>query len=457
VGGFGGGGGGGGYNFGGASAGGGGGGAGGFGGGQGDAGGGQKSGTGGGGLGAGGDIFVQQGGSLTIEGGVLNAGTVTGGSGGNAQSGSAFGDGIFLQGDQTETLEAAGSGTLTVAGVIADQTGSGGTGTLAGAGTISIAGSGTVALDAANTYTGGTTIESGTLLLGAMGAAGSGAITFGSGDPPSLAFTVADAPTNTIDGFGAGDTIDITDLAYSNTGTALWSDGTLTVTEDSTTLTLAIAGSYSEHEFTLASDGAGGTTVTICYYPGTGIRTPSGDVAVEALAVGDRVVIADGRALPVRWIGRNTVSTRFADPLRVLPIRIRAGALAEGLPERDLLVSPEHALFLDDILIQAGALVNGLSIIRERHVPETFTYYHVELEEHALILAEGTPAESFVDNVHRMAFENWAEHESLYGNAPIVEMSYPRAQSHRQVPIHIRDCLMERARSLFGDAVQRVA
>jgi hypothetical protein len=189
------------------------------------------------------------------------------------------------------------------------------------------------------------------------------------------------------------------------------------------------------------------TADVTCYYPGTGIRTPAGDVVVENLAIGDAVMTADGRALPVRWIGRNTVSTRFTDPLRVLPIRIRAGALGDSLPERDLLVSPEHALLVEDILVQAGALVNGLSIIREADVPETFTYYHVELAEHALILAEGAPAETFVDNVHRSAFDNWAEHEALYGTAPIGEMAYPRAQSHRQVPVAIRERLRARTAS----------
>jgi hypothetical protein len=152
----------------------------------------------------------------------------------------------------------------------------------------------------------------------------------------------------------------------------------------------------------------------------------------------------------VRWIGLNTVSTRFADPLCVLPIRVRAGALAENRPTRDLLLSPQHALLVEDILIQAGALVNGVSVIRERNVPEVFTYYHVELADHALVLAEGTPAETFVDNIHRSAFDNWEEHEALYGDAPIAEMPYPRAQSYRQVPLAIHTALMVRAVAVYG-------
>ena len=193
---------------------------------------------------------------------------------------------------------------------------------------------------------------------------------------------------------------------------------------------------------------SGDTIEAVCYFAGTMIAGPDGERAVETLSIGDPVLTSDGRVMPVRWIGRNTVSTKFADPLRVLPIRIKAGALADHLPVRDLLVSPEHAVLVDDILVQAGALVNGLSIVRESNVAETFVYYHIELAEHALVLAEGTPAESFVDNIHRMAFDNWEEHEALYGDAPIVEMDQPRARSHRQVPMEIRARLLARAATM---------
>ena len=193
------------------------------------------------------------------------------------------------------------------------------------------------------------------------------------------------------------------------------------------------------------------TAITICFVTRTMIRTPDGEVAVETLRRGDGVTTNDGQAKTVSWIGRQTVSTVFADPLRVLPIRIKAGALDENAPLRDFLLSPDHAILIGKILIQAGALVNGSSIIRETNVPTTFTYYHVELDDHSLILAENTPAETFVDNVDRFAFDNWTEHQALYPEGkPIVELPYPRAKAYWQVPAEIRQQVGRRAAVLMG-------
>ncbi len=212
-------------------------------------------------------------------------------------------------------------------------------------------------------------------------------------------------------------------------------------------------GGFTTYSFDDGSGGAPDSVVwttgieqVICFYPGTLIATPDGPRAVETLAIGDRVLTHEGAAAPVRWMGRQTVSTRFGDPMRVLPIRIMAGALGEGLPLRDLLVSPDHAVLVGGVLVQAGALVNDATILRQRAVPERFTYHHVELATHALILAEGVPAETFVDNVDRGAFDNWAEHEALYGHLPsIAEMRRPRAKARRQVPARILAMLDARA------------
>jgi hypothetical protein len=189
-----------------------------------------------------------------------------------------------------------------------------------------------------------------------------------------------------------------------------------------------------------------------CFCAGSHIATPAGEKAIENLRIGDVVTTTDGRERPVRWIGRNTVTTRFGDPLRFAPIRIRAGAIGDGLPARNLLLSPDHAIFVNGILVHAGALVNGTSIIREVDLPAQFVYYHIELDEHCLILAEGLAAETFVDNVDRMRFDNWEEHRTLFGDGKAIrEMEYPRAMSHRQVPPSIRVMLDARARNLVTE------
>jgi hypothetical protein len=186
---------------------------------------------------------------------------------------------------------------------------------------------------------------------------------------------------------------------------------------------------------------------TTCFLAGTLIATPDGPRAVEALAAGDLVLLADGRALPVRWRGVQTVARAFADPLRSFPIRIAAGALGEGLPARDLFLSPDHALFLDGALVQAGALVNGSSVRRLDDVPETFRYFHVELDEHALLVAEGLAAESFLDTRAHRRFDNAAERPSPAPVA-IAELAMPRVKSARQLPAGIRRRLAECAAAL---------
>ncbi|MBC9209812.1 Hint domain-containing protein [Roseomonas aerophila] len=192
-----------------------------------------------------------------------------------------------------------------------------------------------------------------------------------------------------------------------------------------------------------------GNSYYLCFLEGTLIATPSGQVCVETLRIGDTILTQDGKVVPVRWLGRRAVFSRFAPPVQAYPIRIRQGALSENIPARDLYLSPGHALLVDGVLCQAGALVNGTSITRVSEPDEQFTYWHIETEDHTLIMAEGAPAETFVDNVTRRRFDNFAEYQAVFPEErAIAELDYPRALSARQVPPAIRVRLAERAETL---------
>jgi autotransporter passenger strand-loop-strand repeat protein len=227
----------------------------------------------------------------------------------------------------------------------------------------------------------------------------------------------------------------LTSVAYSSNETGAIVGNTLELLSGgSVEFSTSLSGAYPGGTALVVNDG-GLAELTLCFYPGTRIATPAGEVAVEALRAGDMVLTQNGPQ-PVRWLGESHVHTRFADKLHSLPIRIAAGALGAGLPVRDLLVSPDHALYLEGVLVHAGALVNGISIVREHNVPEQFTYYHVELASHELLCAEGVLAESFVDNADRRHFHNWDERQAPV--EPIAEMELPRVKSARQLPLRLR-------------------
>jgi hypothetical protein len=147
-----------------------------------------------------------------------------------------------------------------------------------------------------------------------------------------------------------------------------------------------------------------------CFAAGTRISTDEGHVPVETLYVGQHVVVVrpDGAQAvqTVRWIGHRSIDlTRHANPQHAMPIRIRADAFADGQPVRDLLVSPDHAIYVGGVLIPARLLQNGASIVREDRL-RTVRYFHVELDRHDILLAEGLPAESYLDTGNRGVFEN---------------------------------------------------
>ncbi len=193
---------------------------------------------------------------------------------------------------------------------------------------------------------------------------------------------------------------------------------------------------YTSASVTYTPENANGTygvpvTVDIvaCYARATHILTDRGELPAAELAIGDIVITASGEHRPIKWVGRRSYAGRFlaANPA-VRPVRFTAGSLGNGLPRRALLVSPEHAMLLNGLLVPARCLVNGSSIRQDQSV-DRIDYVHVELDTHDVLLAEGAPSESFLDDDSRGVFHNAAEFNRLYPHAsPPAGFRAPRVE-----------------------------
>jgi Hint domain len=213
----------------------------------------------------------------------------------------------------------------------------------------------------------------------------------------------------TVDQFVFGDAIDVLHADH------------LTLT-GGTTLNVFNAANASLGSITLGESHAGAnffvndsgaiTTDQPCYAAGTRILTATGERMVESLMKGDIVLTLAGGELsaqPVKWIGQRRIDlTAHPRPETAVPICIRRGAFAENIPHRDLLLSPDHAVFVDGKLICARQLING-STIRQETGRASVEYFHVELDVHAILLAEGLPAESYLNTGNRGFFANSGE------------------------------------------------
>jgi hypothetical protein len=159
-----------------------------------------------------------------------------------------------------------------------------------------------------------------------------------------------------------------------------------------------------------------------CLLRGTNIRTTTGERKIENLAIGDYLPTVFGGVRPIQWIGRYPIMK--SDPSRpwvreALPVRIARSAIAPDVPDADLLVTRWHALLLDGLLIPAGNLINGTTIrLDEARGEDRLEFFHIKMESHDAIYAEGTPVETMVRVDERAV--NFAEYFRMYG-APETE------------------------------------
>jgi autotransporter passenger strand-loop-strand repeat protein/T5SS/PEP-CTERM-associated repeat protein len=349
-------------------------------------------------------VFQQFGGVLDPSD-FTNKGSVTGGNNAVVNVGSTLvNNGVYAAtpGDYTLNIGTLSAGTLEG-------------GTIAGTGSLVIGNAGDLIINA-GTVVATQSVEfnnnstTGTLTIGTLVGFGAAIDSFNTGAEIILAGTsiVSDAFVgNALTLFGAG-------------GAEL---GTLKFGPN------AVSGG-----FLTTSDGA--IVEAPCFAAGTRIATERGEVAVEDLRVGDlvRTVLGEGEAVlggtatvrgetaavrggsgaPIIWIGRREVDcARHPKPKQVWPVRVAAGAFGPGRPHADLFLSPDHAIYVEEVLIPIRHLINDSTIVQ---VPmERVTYYHVELPEHDVLLAEGMPAESYLD----------MRDGSNYANAPGPIRLYP--------------------------------
>ena len=354
---------------------------------------------------------ILSGGLETVAG--SDSGTVISAGGSQLLLGSATGDQVYGLQTVSSTTALVTNETVFNGGIVNDVlktavlTGT----TISSGGTLNISG---------NTTASNTVLTNGGLInLQSPKANVTGTLTFSGGGTleETGVISAGFGDLAVIRGFTSGASVDVATIAPGTatlTSTTSGGNTVVTVSGGGTSQPFTFAGTnYNAGYFVLGADAANGTQITTnvpCYCRGTRVLTASGEVAVEDLAVGDLLATVSGAERPIKWIGRRSYGGRFTCGNRdVLPIRIRAGALADGVPQRDLFVSPLHAMFLDGLLIPAKSLVNGSSVVQVARMDQV-DYFHVELDSHDVILAENAAAESFVDDDSRAMFHNAADY-----------------------------------------------
>jgi Hint domain len=351
---------------------------------------------------------------LVVDSGAIFNGAVSGGS----TIGYPFVGVLELASSSSDgTLSGLGTQFINFASIAIDPSA---VWTLAASSTIA-SGAALSELANASLISAGTLVNNGSIVLGPStmidaNLSGVGSVTLDAGSTLEVQATLAGGETIRFAGGGAylhldtpgsahggvtnlelGSTIDLTGI---NPAFVSYNSGTLEFTGGSFPLELAAGNTL---QVNASVDGA--ELTALCFVTGTMILTPSGERRVQDLAAGNLVTTASGAVRPISWIGAGKVLATRGQRNAATPVIVRRGALAPNVPARDLHVTKGHCLYINDVLIPVAFLVNHRSIIWDDRAQEV-ELYHVELETHDVLIADGAPAESYRDDGNRWLFRN---------------------------------------------------
>uniref|UniRef100_UPI000474BB84 Hint domain-containing protein n=1 Tax=Acetobacter ascendens TaxID=481146 RepID=UPI000474BB84 len=357
------------------------------------------------------NVTVETNGSLSVNSGAVASGTIVSSNGGLAVAGTASNTTVNNSGVIEITSGGTATGTTVNSGgnVYADANSILGTTTVANGGQISAASGATIS--------GTVTIEDGGSATIWNNAGGSVDLQGDTTTGLVISGLASGGTLNTvISGFNGAsasnsDSIELAGVKAADVSAVTYpsADQVQLTLSNGNNITLNIVG-VSNYGFTLADGSDGWLNYEVCFLSGSMIRTPEGDVAVENLQIGDQVVAFDWKnnkevTHPVVWVGKThaTVRAGLLDDEAGYPVRILKDAIAEGVPYKDMLITPEHCLFFEGKFVPARMLVNGVSIFYDKSIT-SYDYYHVETEQHSVITSDGMLTESYLDTGNRRSF-----------------------------------------------------
>jgi hypothetical protein len=277
-----------------------------------------------------------------------------------------------------------------------------------------------------------------------------------------------------INGLGGSNSIAIPGITFTPTDKISTSGGNTVITTSTGQVLFTFTGYVAPTNSQLTTNSSGQLVVSTapCFVNGTLIATPTGGALVEDIAPGDNIVTADGRVRPVKWVGFRHINLRGHRNLpKAAPIRIVRGAFGKRRPARDLLVSPDHAIWIaadriadatdevhaaGGVLIPAEVLVNSATIFQDTSLSE-LTYYHIELDSQDVLLAEELTVESYLDTGNRGLFANAGLPTILHAEFAVNAATKERATSgcaplllDGAVVASVKRALLKRAETAFG-------